>query len=194
MLANGTISVFDNGAVPKVHPQSRAIVVAINPQAKTDTLLARYEHARRCPPPARATCRRSPAANVFVGWGSEPYFSEFSAGGQLLYDAHTHGSYQSYRTYRFPWTGTPASPPAIAVSAASSSAPVTVYASWNGATTVASWRVLAGPSPSQLTPVAGAPKSGFETTIATPGPEPYVAVQALNAAGAVLGTSRTIKG
>ena len=56
-----------------------------------------------------------------------------------------------------------------------------MYASWNGATGIASWRVLAGPSPAQLTPVAGAAKSGFETTIATPGPEPYVAVQALNA-------------
>ncbi len=71
---------------------------------------------------------------------------------------------------------------------------MSVYASWNGATEVASWRVLAGPSPSQLAPVASAAKSGFETTIATPGPEPYVAVQALNSAGAVLGTSSTIKG
>ena len=39
--ANGTISVFDNGATPKVHPQSRAIVVSLEPKAKTDTLLAR---------------------------------------------------------------------------------------------------------------------------------------------------------
>ena len=55
--------------------------------------------------------------NVFVGWGAEPYFSEFTAGGQLLYDAHMHGSYQSYRTYRFPWTRTPSEPPAIAARA-----------------------------------------------------------------------------
>jgi hypothetical protein len=69
-----------------------------------------------------------------------------------------------------------------------------VYASWNGATEVASWRVLAGPSPAQLTPVASAAKSGFETTIATPGPQPYLAVQALNGAGAVLETSPMIRG
>ena len=43
-------------------------------------------------------------------------------------------------------------------------------------------------------PVGGGPRVGFETAIATPGPEPYVAVQALNAAGAVIGTSPTIKG
>ena len=71
---------------------------------------------------------------------------------------------------------------------------MTVYASWNGATQVASWRVLAGPSPTQLAPVATAADAGFETAIATPGAAPYVAVQALEASGAVIGTSKTIKG
>ena len=192
--ANGTISVFDNGAVPKVHPQSRAIVLSVDPQAKTDTLLARYEHSRGLSSASQGDVQMLANGDVFVGWGSEPYISEFSSSGQLLYDAHMHGSYESYRSYRFPWTGTPASPPAVAASTASPSAPVTVYASWNGATEVASWNVLAGPSPSQLITVASAPKSGFETTLATPAPEAYVAVQALNAAGAVLGTSHAIKG
>ncbi len=56
--------------------------------------------------------------------------------------------------------------------------------------------MLAGSSPSSLAPVATAPKSGFETAIATPASVTggYVAVQALNGAGAVLGSSRTIKG
>ena len=71
---------------------------------------------------------------------------------------------------------------------------MTVYASWNGDTRTASWRVLAGASPQQLAPVARAARSGFETAITTPGPEAFVAVQALDASGAVLGTSRTIAG
>ena len=70
---------------------------------------------------------------------------------------------------------------------------MTVYASWNGATEIASWQVLAGPSPKQLTAVASGARSGFETAIATPGPEAYVQVQALNASGGVLGTSPAIK-
>ena len=49
--------------------------------------------------------------DTFMGWGAEPYFSEFDSSGQLLYDAHWHGSYQSYRAYRFPWTATPAERP-----------------------------------------------------------------------------------
>jgi hypothetical protein len=194
VLANGTISVFDNGGVPKVHPQSRGIVLAVNAQAKTDTVVAEYEHSNALSSGSQGNIQQMTNGNVFVGWGAQPYFSEFNATGQLIFDGHMHGSYQSYRTYRFPWTGTPTTTPAIAASAAHAGGPATVYASWNGATELASWRVLAGPSPTQLAPVASAARAGFETAIATPGPAPYVAVQALEASGNVLSTSKTIKG
>jgi Arylsulfotransferase (ASST) len=191
---NGTISVFDNGAVPKVHSQSRGLVLAVNSQSKTATVVAQYEHSAALSSGSQGNIQQLAGGGVFVGWGSEPYFSEFSPTGQLLFDGHMHGTYQSYRTYRFPWSGTPTSAPAIAAVAAHAGAPVTVYASWNGATQVASWRVLAGPSPQQLAPVSTAPRGGFETAIATAGPEPYVAVQALESSGAVIGSSPTIKG
>jgi hypothetical protein len=194
MLANGTISVFDNGGVPKVHPQSRGLVLSINPQKKTDTVVTEYEHSAALSSGSQGNIQQLPNGNMFLGWGAEPYFSEYSPSGQLLFDGHMTGSFQSYRTYRFPWTGTPATAPAIAAVAAHPTTPATVYASWNGATQVASWRVLAGPSAKQLAPVATAARSGFETTIATPAPAPYLAVQALDASGALLGTSKTIKG
>jgi hypothetical protein len=194
MLENGTISVFDNGGVPKVEPQSRGLVVAVNPQTKTDTLVAQYAHPTALSSGSQGDIQQLTNGDMFVGWGAQPYFSEFSATGQLLFDGHMHGSYESYRTYRFPWVGTPTGAPAIAAVARNTKGPVTVYASWNGATQIASWRVFAGPSPKQLAPVATAANAGFETAIATPGPEPYVAAQALEASGAVLGTSPTIKG
>jgi hypothetical protein len=93
-----------------------------------------------------------------------------------------------------PWSGRPTQPPAIAaVGAAAAHAAMTVYASWNGATEVASWRVLAGASPAALAPVATANKTAFQTTISAPSADPYVAVQALDGSGAVIGTSATIK-
>jgi hypothetical protein len=191
---NGTITVFDNGAVPVVHPQSRALVLSIDPQTRTDTVLAQYEHPSALSSYSQGDVQVLANGDMFVGWGAEPFFSEFSSSGQLLFDAHLHGAYQTYRAYRFPWTGTPGSPPAIAVStSAGGKGPLTVYASWNGDTLTTTWRVLAGPSAKQLTPVGGGPRAGFETAITTPGPEPYVAVQALNAAGTVIGTSPTIK-
>jgi hypothetical protein len=42
--------------------------------------------------------------------------------------------------------------------------------------------------------VASSARAGFETSIATSGPERFLAVQALDAAGPVIGTSRTIAG
>jgi hypothetical protein len=67
----------------------------------------------------------------------------------------------------------------------------TVYASWNGATTVASWQLLSGASATQLTPVSTTPKAGFETAIATPSAAFY-AVRALSAAGKVLAASKAV--
>jgi Arylsulfotransferase (ASST) len=196
-LPNGMISIFDNGAVPKIHPQSRGILVAINPQTDTETLLAQFEHPTPLSSASQGDIQVLANGNLFIGWGAEPYFSEFGPEGQLLFDAHMT-PYNSYRVYRFPWTGTPTHPPAVAAtspaSSSSGAAPLTVYASWNGDTRTASWRVFAGPSPQQLAPVASAPREGFQTAITTPGPQAYVAVQALDRSGAVLATSATIKG
>jgi len=195
VLPSGAISVFDNGGVPKVHAQSRALILDVNQATRTDSVVAEYEHPS--PPLSSASqgnVESLESGGLFVGWGAEPYFSEYSAGGQLLYDAHLHGSYQSYRAYRFAWTGSPTSPPAIAASTAHAGGRVTVYASWDGDTRTATWQVLAGATRGGLTVVASAPRNGFETSIATPRAEAYVAVQALSSSGAVLGTSHTIAG
>jgi len=192
---DGDITIFDNGGVPKVHTQSRGVVVSVNTKARTDTLVSQYEHPTTLLAGSQGNIQSLPNGDVLIGWGPRPYVSEFSATGQLLFDAHMHGSYESYRTYRFPWTGTPASAPTVtALASGPSGAPVTVHASWNGDTRTASWRVLAGPSPQQLVPVASSARTGFETAIPMPGAEPYVAVQALDVSGAVLASSPAIKG
>jgi hypothetical protein len=130
----------------------------------------------------------------FLGWGQLPDFSEFSPGGELLFDAHFPFHTQSYRSFRFTWTGAPAHAPAFAF-APTSPGPGIVYASWNGATLVAGWRVSAGSTPATLQPVAQAVRSGFETAIALPAGTtgPYVTVQALDASGAVIGTAQASK-
>lgn len=191
-LPDGTISVFDNGSVPKVHPQSRGLVLSLDAQTDTASVVAQYEHSPALTSDSQGNMQQLANQDMFVGWGPRPYFSEYSAGGQLLFDAHMHGSYESYRGYRFAWTGAPAGAPAIAAAKASGGR-VAVYASWNGDTRTATWRVLAGSSASTLAPVASAPRSGFETQIVTPRTAPYLAVQALDASGAVLGTSRAIR-
>ncbi len=71
---------------------------------------------------------------------------------------------------------------------------VTLYVSWNGATEVSGWQVVAGPTPEQLKPVgSSAPKEGFETTVVVRTTEPYVGVEARDRSGGVLGTSKAVK-
>jgi Arylsulfotransferase (ASST) len=188
--ADGTITFFDNGATPAVHRQSRAIDVRLEMDAMTATLVREAVHPRT---PLVAGSQGNVQAladgDWMVGWGEVPYVSEFSASGALLFDAHLPPTYESYRAYRLPWSGRPSDSPALGVVRSGTGA--TVYASWNGATELASWRVLAGPSPSKLAPVAAAARVGFETAVGVPKltAGSYVAVQALDASGAVIGAS-----
>ncbi len=128
-----------------------------------------------------------PDGNTFVCFGAKPYFTEFSPSGRQLFSAWFPSPLQSYRGYRFSWWGQPTTQPNIAVSPTSKG--TTVYASWNGATDVSYWRVLAGPSPTRLTAVGQFSKAFFETTMKVSSTEPYFAVQALGANGGVRATS-----
>jgi len=187
---NGDITFFDNGGTPKVQPQSRAIELALDRQTMTATLVRSEAHSPSLLAPSQGSTQALADGDWMVGWGQEPYISEYSSTGALLFDAHMPTGYQSYRAYRQAWTGRPLTPPRMALRRAGTGA--TVYASWNGATEVASWRVLAGSSATALSPVASARRSGFETAIAiarAPAAGSWFSVQALSASGAVLGAS-----
>ena len=68
-----------------------------------------------------------------------------------------------------------------------------VYVSWNGATEVAAWEVLAGPDPGQLETLGSIPRDGFETAMLVQTSEPCIAVQARHRSGRVLGTSQPVE-
>ncbi len=183
-----TLTIFDNGALPKKHPQSRVIRERIDWPHRTVTLVGRDVHTPALLSGSQGNDQLLPNGDSFVGWGEEPYFTEFSPSGQIVFDGRLPPTGQSYRDYRFPWNATPAAPPAIAVRS-SGAGTATVYASWNGATGVSSWRVLAGASATRLSPIATAAHSGFETTIPVRSTSAYFAAQALGPDGEVLGTS-----
>ena len=100
----------------------------------------------------------------------------------MLLDAKLPDPDITYRALLEPWTGTPVDPPQGA--ARRRGGKTTVYASWNGATQVSSWRVLAGQST-----VSTAARSGFETAIPVQSSATVFRVQALDAYRRVLGTS-----
>jgi hypothetical protein len=191
-LPDGSIGIFDNRASPSVLGQSRGVVLNVDPQHRSVTVKAQFPHVPPLLSESQGNMQSLENGDWFLGWGQLPYLSEFGPDGRLLFDAHLPTHEQSYRSFRFPWSGTPAHRPRFVLQDVQGAR--TIYASWNGATLVASWRVLAGHDPASLQAVAEAPSAGFESAVALPAGSvgPDVAVQALDAAGGVLGTSATV--
>jgi len=195
---DGTITIFDNGTTVfengyhKSVEESRAIVLELDEEKMTASLVREYTHPRKLFADTGGSVQVLPNGNVFVGWGSEPVFSEFSKDGELLFDATFPPKDASYRAFRFPWSGRPSEELAVAVEAGSGDE-LKVYASWNGATQVATWEVLAGQSPDQLASLGSLARSGFETAMLVRTAKPYLAVRAKDSSGEVLGTTESVK-
>jgi len=188
-LADGRLSVFDDAATPAEETQSRALLLSVDEAAKTVTLDRAYVHPAKLLASYEGSVQVLPDGHVVVGWGTEPYYTEFDAAGSVLLDARYPTNVQSYRAFRSPWTGRPATEPAIAV-ARDLVGGLAVHASWNGATEVTHWQVLAGDDPGSLQPVATLTKAGFETAMTARTSARYVAVAALDAAGRQLAVSQ----
>lgn len=184
---DGSISIFDDSTDPHT---SRGLIVSVDESAMRSTLVAAYARQPPVLAHSQGNVQLLPNGNVLVGWGDAPYFTEFARDGRILFDVGFPAAKMSYRVFRSPWVGRPTEPPAIAVLADATG--TTVYASWNGATEVASWEVLAGSQAETMAPVRRARRTGFETAIGLPSPEPFVAVRALDAKGAPLGESARV--
>jgi hypothetical protein len=187
---DGTISLFDNAArASQKAGQSRVLRLRVDVQAHRATLVHAYAHDPPILAPSQGNGQFLPDGHVFVGWGQQPYFTEFSDTGKTLLDGRfggPHGtSVDSYRAFRFPWSGHPTTKPAAVAETAAGA--TTVYASWNGATDVAGWRVLGGDDAQHLVPVGSAVKQGFETAIRLDSPAKTLVVRAVDARGAVVG-------
>lgn len=183
----GVFTIFDNGTAHHGHAQSRAIIERVDSVKRTTTLVRSLTHSPRLLSSFEGSVEPLAHGNTFVGWGALPYFTQFGAKGKQIYDGRFVDENSSYRAYRSAWSAQPDTPPALAVSA-SGDGSAHLYASWNGATDLTGWRVLAGPRPGALAPVGSANRAGFETQIVVHSGEPYFAVQALGGSN-VLATS-----
>ncbi|MGN6678148.1 MAG: arylsulfotransferase family protein [Streptosporangiaceae bacterium] len=192
-LSGNRITVFDNGAKPVRERQSRAIILDVDTTGRQVRLKDAYTHpGHRVLAGAMGSAQLLDDGRMFVGWGSVPRFSEFSSDGRLLLDGKIGAEDASYRAFTQDWSGHPTEPPAAAARRRSGGGAI-VYASWNGATDVASWRVFAGKSRSALHEVGSGRKSSFETAIAVHHSGPYFAVQAHDAKGKALARSAPVE-
>jgi hypothetical protein len=186
-----SLTIFDDGALPQVHSQSRVIRERIDWKRRRVVLVGRYAHTPAIVAGSQGDYQVLSDGNSFVGWGEAPYITEFGAGGQQLFDARLPPGGQTYRAFRASWRGQPSTPPAIAV--ASSAGRAVAYVSWNGATEVRSWRVLGGERPDAGEPVGSGPRTGFETPIPVSGVHAWYAAEALGDDGQILGISAAVQ-
>jgi EmrB/QacA subfamily drug resistance transporter len=193
---DSTVSVFDDhccrltGGGTSVDPTgpSRGLVLKLDQQARTARLAGQYGSKGGFRSEYMGDTQPQANGNVFVGWGSEPYFSEYDRSGKLLFEGELPGPNLSYRAMLESWVGKPLTKPLGA--ARTVDGKTIVYASWNGATELASWRVLDHSDGSAPTVLASHAKEGFETVISVSQARGNLQLQALDANGRVIGTSR----
>lgn len=185
------ITLFDDGAgPPNVESRSRGIRLAINETTKSVSLAAEFPHSPNVLATSQGNIQLLDSGGLFIGWGSQPYFSEHLSSGEQVFAGRLAVN-QSYRAFRFPWTGRPSTQPAVA--ARRNGAGLDVFASWSGATEVTHWQLQAGRSAATMAKLATAERSGFETKISVATGGPFLSVTALDASGAALGVSPTVR-
>lgn len=192
--SKGTISLFDNGSQGKINTKSRSrgLVLSVDEAGRRVRVAQEYLHHVPVLAVAMGSVEILPNGNVIVGWGSEPFVTDFASDGSVLSEARLLSGYKSYRSFRKPWKGIPEKGPDIAAGR-DANGRATVYVSWNGATDAAAfWQLHAGPAASDLRPLGLARRQGFETAIPLGHAGGYVAVTALDEDGTRMATSRTI--
>ncbi|KAI9714163.1 MAG: hypothetical protein M1812_006491 [Candelaria pacifica] len=162
------LTLFDNGANDKIK-YSRGLLLDVDQSAKTVKLLTEFENGPRTFGQFEGNLQPINASNettnYFVGFGSQPFFTETSSNGSILLDAKFSKTNQvnSYRAYKFPWVGLPSTNPDVVYVKDGAK----VYFSWNGATEVENWVVYTADmadSPTWVN-ITTAYRTGFETEV-----------------------------
>ena len=199
--ADDQITLFDNQCcgfkpdgtpAPPVYQQgSRGLILRLNHAARSANMVREYKSAGRISG-TQSNAQVHSNGNVTVGWGQQPFVSEFDETGNLLFEARFPGTQISYRALRQRWTGRPKARPSVALRRSGSR--TKVYVSWNGATGVAAWRIKAGRSAKNLSVVSRrVRRTGFETRATVRSRGRLFQVQALSSRGRVLGTSSVVR-
>jgi hypothetical protein len=194
------ISFLDNASDLKLKTSdhSTALLVSLSTATNpmTATAIKKWERPDHGLTNLRGNVQFLPNSNVFVGWSSNGYTSEFTADGKLLQEVrYPSDRFGDYRAYKFNFTGFPSEPISLVSQAYGTTAETitTVFhVSWNGATEVSAWNFYSSTEKGEkhgISLLAHTPKSGFETMAMSLGYHKYVFAEAVAANGTSLGNS-----
>lgn len=189
MWDSTTLTLFDNSSTRG--PLTRALQLNVDESAMTVSLVRAFANPTGFYSGTFGSVQLMPNGEVFVGWGAQPYFSQFASDGSLQMHGQLPAGTRSYRAFLVDIVGAPADKPAILAKAYEAGGYV-IYVSWNGATEIAGWRIDAGPNPSALKPVGSSPWTDFETSIIVASEGPSFQAVALDSNGNELGRSEVV--
>jgi hypothetical protein len=193
---NGTIGVYDNGN-SRQPPNSRGVDWSVNETNLTANVAVQWLHDPSLFGAYTGSKRTQDNGNQLIDWANTGAVTEYAPPvngqpGQPVFQAQLPQGDWSYRVLRADWHATPARPPdAAVVRSATTPKIATGYASWNGATEVATWQLWGGPDSRHLRPLGSAPRNGFETKVSGPvqDTDQVFQVQAVNSTGQTIGSS-----
>jgi hypothetical protein len=199
--SSGSVSLYtflDNGSsgdsALATSNQTYGYLISLNHDSKIAKLVEKYS----APQPggllttSQGNVQVLSSGNVFMGWGSNPYISEYIADGTAVYFARfsSEAGPASYRNYKANFTATPIDRPAVYAYSRNATAPTTVWTSWNGATEVRSWRFWTRRgNETEFKPESEVERSGFETNSTVAAGVESLYTEALDSEGRSLGKS-----
>jgi hypothetical protein len=103
-LGHNTYTWFDNESTGAANfPYSRVVTVKLDRVRHIATLIKSDDQPDHLSAPSQGNGQTLHDGDLVVGWGSLPYFSEFSRSGALLDNLEFPTGVNTYRAYRAPW-------------------------------------------------------------------------------------------
>lgn len=187
---------------------SRGLQINVDEVNKKASLAAYYDHPykdhakeKRRYAPRRGNMQLLDNGNVFMGWSERALQSEHAPDGALLMEAVFKADWiGSYRNYKFPFVGRPATKPDVHAKAQFEDEELykdlrtKVYVSWNGDTEVRTWELWGSRNGNDtMEKLDQRTRMGFETTFEYPDYAKYVRLDGLDNDGNVIGSSGEVK-
>ena len=102
-VGDGDYTVFDDESGDDLAASSRVVTVRLDLATRVATLVRSYAQPEGQVAQVMGSAETTAGGNVFVGWGSLPYISEFSRSGELLFNAKLPKGVSTYRAYLSAW-------------------------------------------------------------------------------------------
>lgn len=193
-------------------PVSRGVVIGLDYMTMTANVEADFHATSNIQSFRKGGMHYLENGNAVLGYGNEPGFTEFAHNGTVLWDVRfgpilkDRDTADNYRSLKVNWTGNPTWSPKIAagipldfkdkihkVHIDPDTTKDTAYFSWNGATKVAKWAVLASNDSPRLMSMAHmwceVAKAGFETSVFVGNEARYIRAVAISGSDEVLGAT-----